>query len=159
VVWPVTAGVVWAALHWVFTNHAWKWPGIASVIKIPDLSGEWRVSGRTLDDQKNTTYEWSGDIVITQNWERLKVRLKTKQSASFSISAALHCEPGAGYRLTYSYMNEPNADERDLHQHVGFADLLFARDLKSADGDYFNNKGRTTQGVMHLQRLEQKNAA
>lgn len=159
VVWPLTAGAVWIGLHWLFTNHAWKWPGIAAAINVPDLSGRWRVSGETLDEDKNTTYEWSGIITITQTWEKLKVRLQTPQSSSFSISAALVREPGAGFRLTYPYMNEPKANQPDLRNHVGFADLLFSPNLASAEGDYFNNKGRTTQGVMRLTRLEIDNVA
>lgn len=159
VVWPVTAGAVWIGLHWLFANYAWKWPGIAAAINVPDLSGTWRVAGKSLDEQKNTTYEWAGVITITQTWEKLKVCLRTSQSASFSISAALVREPGAGFRLTYPYLNEPRVDQPELRTHVGFADLLFAQNLKSAEGDYFNNKGRTTQGVMRLDRVEEKNAA
>lgn len=159
IVWPVTAGAVWIGLHWLFANHAWKWPGIAAVIDVPDLSGTWKVTGKTLGENKETTYEWSGVITITQTWERLKVRLQTAQSSSFSISAAMVREPGAGYRLTYPYINEPKADQPELRTHVGFADLLFAQSIRSADGDYFNNKGRTTQGVMRLDRVEENNAA
>jgi hypothetical protein len=159
VVWPVTATAVWIGLHWLFANHVWKWRPVASVINVPNLSGSWTVTGRTLDADKNVTYQWSGEITITQTWERLKVRLKTAQSSSFSISAALFREAGAGFRLTYPYVNEPSPDQRELQTHVGFADLLFSSDLSSADGDYFNNKGRTTQGVMRLERSEHKNVA
>ncbi len=159
VVWPVTAGAVWIGLHWLFANHAWKWPGIAAAINVPDLSGSWRVTGKTLDENKDTTYEWSGVVTITQTWEKLKVRLRTSQSSSFSISAALVREPGAGFRLTYPYLNEPGAEQPELSMHVGFADLLFAPNLSSAEGDYFNNKGRTTQGVMRLDRLEKNDVA
>ncbi len=132
---------------------------IATAINVPDLSGKWRVSGKTLDGDKNATYEWSGIITITQTWEKIKVLLQTSQSSSFSISAALVREPGAGFRLSYPYMNEPKADQVELRNHVGFADFLFAPNLASAEGDYFNNKGKTTQGVMRLERLEKSDAA
>ena len=38
------------------------------------------------------------------------------------------------------------------YRHLGFCDLNFAKDLKSAEGEYFNGHGRNTFGVMHLTR-------
>lgn len=52
----------------------------------------------------------------------------------------------------YRYRNDPKINEAELGAHVGFAELLFAKDLKSAEGDYFNNKGRYTFGTMRIRR-------
>ena len=39
-----------------------------------------------------------------------------------------------------------------MSPHVGYAELAFQEDLRGAEGDYFNNRGRTTFGKMTLTR-------
>jgi hypothetical protein len=35
---------------------------------------------------------------------------------------------------------------------LGFSELVFSKDLVSAEGEYFNGHGRYTFGTMHLTR-------
>jgi hypothetical protein len=57
----------------------------------------------------------------------------------------------------YSYQNEPRIGEPELRSHVGYCELQLAEDLQSAEGDYFNNRGRVTFGRMKLIRKEVQN--
>jgi hypothetical protein len=57
-----------------------------------------------------------------------------------------------GYRLLYNYRNEPRIEEPDLKGHVGFADLVFDKNLRTAEGPYFNGHGRFTFGTIKLTR-------
>jgi SMODS-associating 2TM, beta-strand rich effector domain len=150
VLWPLSAGAVWAVIYAIFNTTVWRWPFISQLMKVPNLSGEWIVDGQTVDHDQNPTFKWSGTLTIVQTWEKIRVCLKTAQSSSTSLSASVFYEPGEGYRLTYNYRNDPKADQKELRTHVGFADLVFNTDLNAALGDYFNNKGRVTQGVMRL---------
>lgn len=159
ILWTLTTGVVYAAFHWLFDTQIWKIPLASHWLGIPDLNGTWDVAGKTLDSDKNVCFEWTGQITITQTWEKICVRLKTATSRSFSISAALAFEQGAGFRLLYNYQNEPDLDQAALATHVGFCELLFAEDLRAADGDYFNSKGRSTFGTMHLVRRDTRNGS
>lgn len=152
ILWPVTAGAVWIAVYAFFNTIAWRWPLITRFMKVPNLCGEWVVDGQTLDHDQNPTYAWSGTLTIVQTWEKIRVCLKTAQSSSTSLSAAIFYEEGEGFRLTYNYRNEPKVDQKELRTHVGFADLVFNQTLDGAEGDYFNNKGRVTQGTMRLTR-------
>lgn len=52
----------------------------------------------------------------------------------------------------YSYRNEPAIGQKELNPHVGYCELNFDESVTKADGDYFNNKGRTTFGRMALTR-------
>lgn len=79
-------------------------------------------------------------------------RSTVQESEPVSITAALLCEPGGGHRLLYTYRNTPKIKERELQAHRGSADLLFAADRKSADGEYFNGQGRFTFGTLTLTR-------
>lgn len=118
------------------------------IIDVPDVAGIWHCEGKTKDADGNTVYEWQATVSIMQSWEKIAVRMKTEQSSSTSMVAALINEGSQGYRLIYRYTNEPKAGE-PLNSHVGFCDLRFNRDLTEAEGDYFN-KGRWTFGQMRL---------
>lgn len=146
------AGAVFGALYWLFNRYLWRWPLLSMALKVPNLGGEWRCKGATLAPDGSVQHEWAGAISIYQRWDKIRVRLKTEQSGSDSIAAALVCDDDDGYRLLYNYRNQPKIGEVDLKGHLGFCDLHFAKDLKSAEGEYFNGHGRNTFGTMRLTR-------
>lgn len=150
--WPLTAGAIFPTVHWAFNRYVWKWSRVVSWIKIPDLNGEWVCNGTTLDSDMNEKYRWQGAVVITQTWEKIWVSLRTDTSSSHSASAALIHEPDGCFRLMYNYRNDPKIGEKEMGSHVGFAEFLFSKDLATAEGDYFNNKGRYTFGKINLTR-------
>jgi hypothetical protein len=148
----VGAGAVFSVLYWFFDRYVWSWGVIAQLLKVPDLRGEWEVKGKTLYSDGKVQYEWDGKIAISQSWDKIRVRLKTAQSGSNSISAALIFDEIDGYILLYHYINEPKLGE-SLSSHRGFAELLFSKDLQSASGEYFNGHGRFTFGNLELRRI------
>ena len=152
ILWPLTAVAIFPFVHWIFNRFVWKWARVVSWLKIPDLNGEWNCQARTLNMDKAVLHEWSGTVTITQTWEKIWVNLRTPQSNSYSEAAALIREPDGCFRLMYRYKNEPKMGEPELATHVGFAELRFAKGLKSAEGDYFNSKGRYTFGTINLRR-------
>ena len=109
--------------------------------------------GKTIRTENNPEYDWEAKITIVQTWDRLRVRLKTAQSGSQSNSAALICDEADGYRLFYSYRNDPKIGEIELNSHRGCAEIVFAKNLKTGEGEYFNGHGRYTYGTMKLKRL------
>lgn len=68
------------------------------------------------------------------------------------MSAALICDAADGFRLFYSYKNDPAINETDLKSHRGSAEITFSKDLQSGEGEYFNGHGRYTFGRMSLKR-------
>lgn len=149
----VGAGAVFGALYWIFDRHAWRWPYIGQLLKVPDLAGDWQCDGQTLKPDGSDSYVWEGKVTIIQSWDKLRVRLKTSQSGSNSITAALIHDEADGYRLLYNYRNDPRIGEAELKSHLGFAQLVFSKDLRSAEGEYFNGHGRFTFGTMRLARI------
>lgn len=145
----VGAGAVFAFLYWVLNKWAWKWPGIATALKVPDISGIWDCVGKTLKDDGTIKYNWQAEITIVQSWDKLRIRLKTLDSGSSSISAALSHDSVDGFVLLYHYRNDPRAGAVGLASHTGCCVMTIAKDLKSATGDYFNGKGRMTFGTMN----------
>lgn len=149
----VSAGAVFGGLYWILDRYAWRWSWLGAVLGVPDLSGEWQCEGESLHQDGSTRHPWTGTVTIIQSWYKLRVRLRTAQSGSNSVSAALICDKADGYVLLYHYRNEPRVGERELQGHRGFAELTFAKDRRSAVGEYFNGQGRFTFGRMRLRRL------
>ena len=147
----VTTGVVYFGLHWMFNKFAWKIP----FFKIPNLSGLWRVTGATLTEDGEIKYQWDAEIDIEQTWEKIVICLKTENSISESYTATLAKANGsqAGWRLSYSYSNNPNIEQsHELYSHRGYCELLIDKALESATAAYFNSNGRRTFGKMELTR-------
>ncbi|HRX74227.1 MAG TPA: hypothetical protein P5341_09000 [Hyphomonas sp.] len=150
--WPVTGGVVFGVIFALFTNFVWKAKYIRNLVGVPNLAGTWTVKGVTFDQDEKPQFNWEGILVITQNYEKLTVRLDTAQSGSSSATAAVIPEGDTGYRLIYSYKNDPKPGNPELFSHFGHCEMIFASDLQSAEGKYFNGLGRGTHGTMELER-------
>jgi hypothetical protein len=154
ILWPITGTVVFSLLFVIFNRFIWRLAKLRQAVGIPNLEGKWEVSGRSYDAENNPKYLWSGVIDITQCYEKITVHLRTRQSASKSISAAIINEGRVGHRLIYSYRNQPDAGEKELAPHLGHCELLFDAQLTSARGNYFNGGGRFTHGTMELRKVE-----
>lgn len=148
--WPVTAGMIYLGLYWIFDNHLWKIKFVATWLKVPDLAGKWKCTGQPINPDKTLGLPWHADIEITQSWDKVRVRLKGQQSGSNSTSAALLHDPIDGFRLMYSYLNDPYPGEINIVGHRGFAELTFDHNLQGANGEYFNGQGRFTFGTLKL---------
>lgn len=148
----VGAGVVFSILYMVFDKFVWRWSIAVKWLKVADLSGEWVCLGQTLKESGEVRYEWNAEVTICQTWDKIRVRLKTAQSGSNSIAAALIYDEAEGYRLLYNYRNDPRADQPELRSHVGCANILFDKSLMVGSGEYFNGHGRPTFGRMEFSR-------
>jgi hypothetical protein len=149
------AGVTFSAVYWLFERHAWKLPWLSPLLGVPNLNGTWKCDGQTLNPDKSPSFTWQARVKIVQSWDRVRVLLKTAQSGSSSQAAAIIHDRAGGPRLLYSYINDPLADQPELAIHRGFAELVFADDLQSAQGSYFNGHGRQTFGIMRLTKEQQ----
>lgn len=148
----ISAGVAYGFVYWIFNKYAWK--ALSRVWKIPNIDGDWKCSGQSLDDDGTVKFDWNSTIKISQDWEKIHIKQKTEQSSSNSVSAALiPCGDGT-YLLMYSYRNEPRTGEPELQSHLGYCELQFEKDLKSATGEYFTAKGRKSFGRISITRAE-----
>ncbi|CNF37011.1 Cap15 family cyclic dinucleotide receptor domain-containing protein [Yersinia enterocolitica] len=147
----IGAGTIYMLLYTWFSSSLWKSSNFTQFLKVPNLSGEWECigEGKTNNGEKFT---WKSTIKIFQTWDKVRIRSDTSQSGSDSIAASILYDEGIGYRLLYNYRNDPKINEVELHSHIGFAELIFSEDLMSADGEYFNGRGRNTFGIMKLRR-------
>lgn len=148
----LTAGAIFPLGYLTINNWVWKMSWVKLLFGLPNIGGEWDCKGVTLDENGGIKYEWIATILISQTWEKIHVHLKTAQSESNSITAAVIKLPTGNFKLIYTYRNEPRIGEPALHQHSGCCELEFDSMESAAEGEYFNNRGRITHGRMTLKR-------
>lgn len=148
----ITTGLVYLALHWLFNKWIWK----VKFFEIPDISGEWKITGQTLNDDGSTKYDWNGVIGIEQTWKCILIHLRTPKSQSMSYTATLSRRygPTGGWLLSYSYRNEPELEiSHELNSHKGYCEIEFDKELNYGKASYFNSSGRRTFGVISLRKI------
>ncbi|MEX0704712.1 MAG: hypothetical protein WD069_21620 [Planctomycetales bacterium] len=149
----VSVGIISAfgAAYYVFDRWAWRWPLLSRIVAIPDLAGIWAISGRT-NGADGQPREWSAEARIEQSWSRIAISIETTTSRSRSGMAAVERDPGHGFRLVYGYINEPKTTDGELRSHRGTCEVVFAPDLLTGQGLYFNDHQRRTVGEMQWKR-------
>lgn len=150
VVIPLTASLTYTALYWFFNKYGWR--PLSLFAQVPNISGEWDCAGQTIGEDGQVTFDWSGELTISQTWEKIRVKLETKSSISHSLSVALIPEPDGCWMLMYSYQNTPKVGYNNLNAHIGYAEIRCKKDLKTGNGEYFTAKGRGTAGRMTFTR-------
>ena len=134
----------------VFVKWLWKIPLLYPwFCEVPNLNGTWET-----DIQSNIS---SNDIVvkngieIRQNYKNVSVFLETKESRSETITANF-VKTTEGYKLLYTYQNEPNMKLRKRSpMHFGAAQLYWNDKEKNIlKGHYWTDRGST--GSLHLMR-------
>jgi hypothetical protein len=156
---PVSAAAVWPLAYWMFNSWAWRLAPVRGYVGIPDLRGDWLVEGETLGGS-NYDGPWTGTITVDQCWDKIKVALRTASSGSHSMMAAVVRDPTRGFVLMYTYGNDPKLGQpADMHSHMGYAEIAFDKAQASGEGEYFNNRGRTSFGRMKLTRKVHAHAA
>jgi hypothetical protein len=143
---------IFGGIYFVFDRWAWRMPIFSRLAGIPNLQGNWTVTGQTsgADGQPR---EWAGTARITQTWSHISISIDTEMSRSRSGMAAVECDHGHGFRVVYAYVNEPKGTECELYSHRGTCQVVFSADLVSGDGTYFNDHQRRTFGTMTWKRL------
>ncbi|WP_286963085.1 hypothetical protein [Methylobacterium sp.] len=154
ILWPIGAGTIYVALYWFFESRFWRNRYVNAALKVPDVEGTWQIEGQKLREDGSIELEWSGSLTIVQSWDFIRIYLKTATSESDSISAAMMYDKSIGYKLMYTYRNRPKADQPHLAAHNGYAELLFDPQLRVAEGDYFNGRGRYSYGTMKLTKVD-----
>ena len=143
------AASIYGILYWAFDNYAWRVVRVSRFLNVPNLAGTWRCDG--VSEDKQPPVPWTGQVVIVQSWDKIRIHLQTAQSSSDSVAAALLDDSPVGFKLMYHYKNLPKPGEpADLAAHHGFAELTFSADGATALGGYFNGRGRGTHGTMRL---------
>lgn len=141
--------VTYAGIYALVDKVLWKSPAMRrlGLVDIDDLSG-------TYDGQLVSTYKDDArrqitrdvELMVSQTWSQISVRMEVKGGASSSTSdsatASLY-RGGNGTRLAYMYQNRvnPGVADADMADHTGAAELVVTGD-GTLTGRYFNSRPR-----------------
>jgi len=130
----------------IFIAWAWKlkifYPWL---VPFPNLSGDWE--GTIKSNWKEKELEPIPiDVSITQNFFNVQVKIKTKESKSYSIGASFDIDNERGFQqLFYTYLNTPKAGVRERSEiHYGSTILNFdGFKVTKMDGEYWTDRETT----------------
>lgn len=140
-------------LWMLFIAWAWKWKIFYPwLVPFPNLSGNWE--GTIKSNWKEKELEPIPiEVSITQNFFNVQVRIKTKESRSYSIGASFDIDNERGFQqLFYTYLNTPKAGVRERSEiHYGSTILNFdGFKVTKMDGEYWTD--RETTGEITLKK-------
>ncbi|MBL8889747.1 MAG: hypothetical protein JNL67_07190 [Planctomycetaceae bacterium] len=144
---------LFSGLFVLFDRYLWRIGFLRRLFGLPDLNGRWSCVGAQIDTCGNKIKEWNATITIKQTWSRLSIALHNDSSRSRSGPASIESDEGHGYRLLYTYNNEPMPGDKALTPHRGACELIFNIECSSADGVYFNDHNRQSFGRMKLTKI------
>lgn len=140
--------LIFSLLYQIFNRWLWKCRPIRQWLLVPDLNGTWICEGRTTSRRgAPVSQDWVARIEIVQSWSQISIRLTTSQSSSRSVSASVR-KSSHGFRLTYTYRNDPRPGEAELAIHDGIVELDFDVSHTTGQGTYFTDQHRQTSGSM-----------
>lgn len=154
----VSAVTVSGVLYILYSKYVWKWKPFRMIFRYPDFNGKYSIEGKSFKKTTGETFNWGGVLSIKQDWDKILVSMKSKNSSSESVSVngSIVYHPMKGYELKYSYENTPNNNVEELHKHEGTCTLSFDEELNSATGNYYNDmKNRENYGSMDLRRMDE----
>jgi hypothetical protein len=141
---------LFSGLFYLFDHYAWRITPVRRLFKLPDLNGKWTCAGTQIDSSGAVTKEWQAAVTIKQTWSRLCIALQTDSSRSRSGPASIEHDEGHGYRLLYTYQNDPVPGQKPLAPHRGTCELIFNDECNLAEGVYFNDHNRQSFGRIKL---------
>jgi hypothetical protein len=133
-------------LWMIFISWGWKlkifYPWL---VPFPNLSGDWEGTIRSNWKEKELE-PIPIEVSITQNFFNVQVRIKTKESRSYSIGASFDIDNERGFQqLFYTYLNTPKAGVRVRSEiHYGSTILNFdGFKVTNMDGEYWTDRETT----------------
>ena len=154
----ISSVTAFGLLYLLFSKCIWKSKVFKTIFKYPDLNGKYSIEGKSFKKTTNENFDWKGVLSIKQDWDKMLISMKSKNSSSESVSlnGSIIYHPMKGYELKYSYENNPNYNVEELHKHEGTCTLSFDEELSSATGNYYNDmKNRENYGNMKLRRINE----
>lgn len=143
-------------LWMIFIAWAWKFKIFYPwLVPFPNLSGDWE--GTIKSNWKEKELEPIPiEVSVTQNFFNVQVRIKTKESRSYSIGASFDIDNERGFQqLFYTYLNTPKAGVRERSEiHYGSTILNFdGFKVTKMDGEYWTDR-ETTGDITLTKKVE-----
>lgn len=131
-------------------NLLWKYDIFKWLVDIPNLNGryEGELTSSFIDPVTNLPIKKKCVIEITQNASQCKINsyygdwttlLQTSDASS--VLEEITKKNNGIFEVFYVFSNTANALQNHLHNHNGTCSLKYFRDIKTLDGEYYNQRG------------------
>jgi len=141
-----TVGGINLGLKWLFDNYLWDKKIFAKIIQVQNLSGEWSIEG-----ESSTGDTYGGTLHIKQTFSEILIKGVFLKSTSFNEETFLSLRNNE-IVLSYYYLNELKNKEDGMTTHHGFIKITFDLLNMKAEGKYFTDDFRKTQGHWSLEK-------
>ena len=141
---------IFGLFYEIFNSSLWRVKLLRKlgIVRIPDLSGKWKVEGYSAKRKEN----FNAEIEIKQTWTKISIVMESKFSKSHSITASILTHQPGGYMISYEYVNEPRANALPtMHSHRGTA-ILYLKNENLIEGEYYSGRDRENYGTLILKR-------
>ncbi len=136
----------------LFDKCLWKTKWMYSLLKIPNLNGNW--SGvNTLTDSTTEILR----VVITQTWLKIDIEMKTDNTISNICSATIYIDTNSSKFIKYIYIVKPIKPDTLYNAYgEGCTELRIVDDngIISLEGSYFSSKFRGGHFTLKRNLLE-----
>lgn len=135
-------------LTFLFINYwGWKWKLFKWLVDIPNLNGRYYGVLVSSYNVNGVPVEKDCAIEIKQTASSIHVfsyygdkGANTQSSMAFSVSEQIVKEKNEFFKLYYIFTNEPEVLITQLNNHAGTAKFKYFPDIKTLDGDYYNQR-------------------
>ena len=127
----------------------WKWWVFKWLIDIPNLNGRYQgeLISSFIDSATGNPMQKDCSIEIKQTASSIHIfsyygdkGTNIQTSRAYSVSEELVEEKNGLFQLFYIFTNEPETLLTQLNNHAGTAKFRYYPDIKTLDGDYYNQR-------------------
>ncbi len=128
----------------------WKFSIFNWLINIPNLNGRYEgiLTSSFIDTSTHKETEKRCVLEIKQSGSEIKIysyfgniESDIQTSQAFSVSEEIIKNANEIFELFYIFTNNPNSLVEQLHNHSGTCALKYLPDIKTLEGDYYNQRG------------------
>src|SRR3954451_22063717 len=69
----ISAATVFVVIYALFNNFVWRWKWVSRALRTPHIAGVYDCVGETLGPAEVAGTKWSGELTITQTWDKIRV--------------------------------------------------------------------------------------
>lgn len=128
----------------------WKFKIFRWLVNIPNLNGryEGELISSFIDPVTNLPTKKKCVIEISQNASECKINsyygdwnTQMQTSDATSVLEEIVKKSNGVFEVFYVFSNTANALQNHLHNHIGTCSLKYFKDIKTLDGEYYNQRG------------------
>lgn len=149
---------------YLINNCLWKYSCLKALVDLPDLNGRYDgvLESTYIDPTSQQPIKKRCVLEIKQTASYIKIHSyygdlnnNIQSSCSTSVSEEIIKSSNDIFEIFYIYTNDANSLLTQLHNHKGTCSLKYYPDIKTLEGEYYNQRG--FQGTIKVTFSQKKN--